>query len=67
MYVTIITTIDYEIYTENDNFLNKHTDKENNIDMIIPTIILTTPCDLSFLRLMSLMVYTLIKTLFNNN
>ena len=40
--------------------------KENNIDIIIPTLILTKPCGLSFLCLMSLMVYTLNKPLFNN-
>ena len=34
----------------------------NNI--IIPTLLLTIPCGLSFLCLMSLMIYTLIKPLF---
>ena len=41
-------------------------DKENNIDIIIPTLLLTIPCGLSFLCLMSLMVYGLIKPLFHN-
>ena len=39
---------------------------ENNIHRIIPTLLLTIPCGLSFLCSMSLMVYTLIKPLFNN-
>ena len=36
-----------------------------NIDIIIPTLLLTIPCGLSFLCLMSLMVYTLTKPLIN--
>ena len=47
------------------NFTNKCTDSENNIDIVIPTLILTIPCGLSFLCLMSWMVYTLNKPLFN--
>ena len=47
-------------------FKNNCTDHENNIDAIIPPLLLTTPCGLSFLCLMSLMVYTLIKLLFKN-
>ena len=43
------------------------TNNENNIEMIIPTSFLTKPCGLSVLCLMSLMVYTLIKTLITNN
>ena len=39
---------------------------ENNIDIIIPSSLLTIPCGLSFLSLMSLMVYTLIKPLMND-
>ena len=39
------------------------TDNQNNIDMIISALFLTIPCGLSFLCLMSLMVYTLIKPL----
>ena len=38
----------------------------NNIDITIPTFILAIRCGLSFFCLMSLMVYTLIKHLFNN-
>ena len=44
---------------------NNCTDNEKNIDIIIPTILLTKPCGLSFFCLMSLMIYTLLKTLFN--
>ena len=65
MYVTNLTTIDYDNITEYDNFLNNCTDNEINIDIIIPTILSTLSCGLSFLCLMNLMVYTLIKPLFN--
>ena len=41
------------------------TNNENNIDIIIPTLLFTIPCGLSFFCLMSLMVYTLIKRLIN--
>ena len=34
-----------------------------NIDIIIPALLFTIPCGLSFLCLISLMVYTLIKPL----
>ena len=59
MYVTKITD-DY------DNIANKCTNNEKNIDIIIPSLLLTIPCGLSFSCLTSLMVYTLIKPLFNN-
>ena len=36
-----------------------------NIDIIIPALLFTIPCGLSFICLISLMVYTLIKPLFN--
>ena len=42
------------------------TDNENNIDIIIRTLLLTIFCGLSILCLMSLMVYTLLKHLINN-
>ena len=42
------------------------TNNENDIDVIIPMLLLTIPCGLSFLCLMNLMVYTLIKPLINN-
>ena len=55
-------TGDYDNITENDNT----TDTNNcNIDIIIPASLFTIPCGLSFLCLMSLMVYTLVKPLIN--
>ena len=61
MYVTNIT-IDYDNITEYDNI----TDTNNcNIDIIIPALLFTIPCGLSFLCLISIMVYTLIKPLIN--
>ena len=59
MYVTN-TTDDY------DNITKNCTDIENNIDLFIRRLLLTIPCGLSFLCLMSLMVYPLIESLFNN-
>ena len=50
----------------NDTLPSNCTNSENNIDIIIPTPLLTIPCGLSFFCLMSLMVYTLIKPSFNN-
>ena len=47
------------------SFTNNCTNNEKNIDIIVPTFLLTKPCGLSFLCLMSLMVYTIIKPLFN--
>ena len=60
MYVSNITD-DYD----NITFTNC-TNNENNIDIIIPTLLFTIPCSLSFLCLISLMLYTLIKPLFND-
>ena len=61
---------DYDITTDDHSdglSINKNcTINENNFDIIIPTIFLTIPCVLSFLCLMSLMIYTLNKPLFNN-
>ena len=61
---------DYDSKTDDYNntlSLNKNfTDNENNIDIFTPKLLFTTPCGLSFLCLMSLMVYTLFKPLFNN-
>ena len=54
-------------YTEYDIMtFSNCTYKENNIHIIIPTLLLTKPCGLSFLCLMSLLIYTLLKLLFNN-
>ena len=41
----------------------KCTNIETNIDVIIPTLLLTIPFGLSFLCLKSLQIYTLIKPL----
>ena len=60
MYVMNVTD-DY-----NDTFLSNCTINEKNNDIILPTLLLTIPYGLSFLCLMSLMVYALIKPLFNN-
>ena len=48
-----------------DDYIDNCTDNENNIDIIIPALFFTIPCGLSFLCLMSLMVYTLIKPVIN--
>ena len=37
-----------------------------NFDIIIPALLFTIPFGLSFLCLMSFMIYTLVKPLFNN-
>ena len=59
----INTTMNYDNITEYDNT----TDTNNcNIDIIIPALLFTIPCSLSFSCLLSLRVYTLIKPLFNN-
>ena len=52
---------DYNNMTDDYNC----TTNENNIDIIIPTLLLTITCGMSFFCLLSLMVYTLIKPLFN--
>ena len=51
--------------TDYNNITSNCTNNENSIDIIIPALLFTIPCGLSFLCLMSLMVYTLIKLLFN--
>ena len=55
MYVTNISA-DYDNIT-----LSNCTVKENNIDIFIPTLLLTVTCGLSILCFTSLVVYTLIK------
>ena len=64
MYISNIT-IDYDSFTDTVNDYN-FTNHENNIDVFIPTHLLTISCGLSFLCFLSLMIYTLIKPLFNN-
>ena len=61
MYITNVTD-NYDTNMTLSNCKNN----ENNIDIIIPALLFTIPCGLSFLCLISLMVYTLIKPLFNN-
>ena len=65
MYVTNVTDYDKltDDYNDNLSINNNCTDDEKNIDIIIPSFLLTKPCGLSFLCLLSLMVYTLIKPL----
>ena len=74
MYVTNITN-DYDNITEYNNITSSNysnydnlticncTDNENDIDIIIPALLFFTPCGISFICLISLMVYTLIKPL----
>ena len=68
MYITKVTDYDNMTDDYNDSLSknNNCTHNKNNIDIFIPTLLLTIPCGLSFLCLMSSMVYTLIKPLFNN-
>ena len=61
MNITNITG-DYGNITEFDNTSDIN---DCNIDIIIPALLFIIPCGLSFLCLISLMVYTLIKPLFN--
>ena len=60
MYIANVTD-DYDNY----NF-SYCTGNQYNIDIIIPTLLFTIPCGLSFLLFMSLILYTLIKPLINN-
>ena len=68
MYITNVINYDNmaDDYNDTLSLNNNCTNNENNIDIIIPTLLLTIPGGLSFLRLLSLMVYTLITPLFNN-
>ena len=60
--MNIINITDSDKITDLDNT----TDTNNcNIDIIIPALLFSIPCGLSFLCLISLMVYTLVKPLFN--
>ena len=63
MFITIVT--EYDIMTDDYNKIlsSNCTINENNIDLNIPTLLLTKPCGLSFLCLMSLLIYTLIRPL----
>ena len=61
MYITNIT----DDYNDTLSINNNCTNNDTNIDINIPTLLFTTPSGLSFLCLISLMVYTLIKPLIN--
>ena len=54
-----------DILNDYDNMTSSNfTNNGNNVLIFISTLLLTIPCVLSFLCLMSLIVYTLIKLLF---
>ena len=59
MYIANVTD-DY-----NNMTLTTCTDNEYNTDILIPTLLFRIPSGLSFLCLKSLMVYILIKLIFN--
>ena len=61
MNITNITD-DYDNITEYDNTTDTN---DCNIDIIIPALLFTIPRGLSFLCSIFLMVYTLVKPLFN--
>ena len=69
MYITNVTD-DYDNITSSnitdyDNLtLCNCTNNDNNIEIVIPLITII-PCGMSLICLISLMVYTLIKPLFN--
>ena len=60
--MNIINVTDLDNITEYDNTTDTN---DCNIDIITLALLFTIPCGISFLCLMSLMVYTLIKPLFN--
>ena len=51
--------------TDDSNDTNILYDNKCDIDIIIPVLLFTIPCGLSFISLISLMVYTLVKPLIN--
>ena len=63
MYV-LNTINDYDNNTDL-NITENCTINAKNVYIFIPTLLLTIPCGLSFLCSMSLMIFTLIKTLIN--
>ena len=60
MYITKIS-VDYD---DTLSINNNCTNNENNIEIKIPLITII-PCGMSLICLISLMVYTLVKPLFN--
>ena len=68
MYITNVTNDYNDTLTTiitNDSLSSTCTNIENNIEIVI-TLITNIPCGMSLVCLISLMVYTLIKPLFNN-
>ena len=63
----IINITDSDKITDLDNNTSLYncTNNEYDINLTIPLLLFTIPCTLSFLFLISLMVYTLINPLFN--
>ena len=62
MYITNVNDDYNDILSINNNCTNN--DNDNNIELIIPLFTII-PCGLSPVCLISLMVYTVIKTFFN--
>ena len=60
MYITNIT----DNYNDTLSLTNNCTNDDNNIEIILPLFTII-PCEMSLMCLISLMVYTLIKLLFN--
>ena len=60
MYITNITDDYNDTLSKNNNYTNN----DNNIEIIIPLFTII-PCSLSLICLISLMVYTIVKPLFN--
>ena len=58
--MNIINVTDLDNITEYDNTTDTN---DCNIDTIISALLFTNPCGISFICLISLMVYTLIKPL----
>ena len=66
-YVNITLNIYTNILNDYDNMtLSNCTNNKNIIDIFIPSLLLTVPCGLSFLCMLSLMVYRVIKHSFND-
>ena len=52
--------------TDDNNDTNILDDNNCDIDIIIHVLLISIPCGISFLCLISIMVYTLVKPLINN-
>ena len=61
MYISNVTEYDNMTSDCNNNIC---TTKDYNFNLIIPSLLLTIPCGLSFLCFMSLILYTLFKPFF---